>query len=122
MTMRVALLLTVLVVASGCSKKSQPSDNPQAEAQQIFSDRCATCHGEKGRGDGITAASFKPRPRDFADPEWQKRISDDQMKTVIVKGGTAVGKSPNMIPNTDLESKPDVVAGLVGIVRGFAKK
>jgi hypothetical protein len=38
---------------------------------------------------------------------------------VILKGGGAVGKSPLMPSNPDLESKPAVVDELVKIVRGY---
>lgn len=33
---------------------------------KIFSQLCAVCHGKKGLGDGITAASLEPKPADLS--------------------------------------------------------
>jgi hypothetical protein len=46
-------------------------------------------------------------------------VKDDQLRDIIVKGGAAVGKSPGMPPNPELEKKPEVVGELIKIVRGF---
>lgn len=93
-----------------------------AEAKTIFDQRCTPCHGASGKGDGSAAAALNPKPRDYTNAEWQKSITDDDLKKVILKGGKAVGKSELMPPNADLETKPAVVDGLVKIVRGFGKK
>ncbi|MBV9946642.1 MAG: c-type cytochrome [Myxococcales bacterium] len=93
-----------------------------AESREIFSERCATCHGAGGRGDGAAAANLNPKPRDYTNGSWQKSVTDEQLRTIIVNGGFAAGKSPLMPPNPDLDSKPDVVEGLVGIVRSFGPK
>ncbi|MEZ4433188.1 MAG: hypothetical protein R3F65_12335 [bacterium] len=91
------------------------------EAANVFRTRCGTCHGLSGKGDGAAAQALNPKPRSFEDAEWQGSITDDHIRTVIVKGGTAVGKSPLMAPNPDLEGKADVIDGLVKIVRGMKK-
>lgn len=93
-----------------------------AEATKIFKARCATCHGVSGRGDGPVAKSLRPPPRDYSDIKWQKSVSDAKIATAIVKGGPAVGLKPTMPPNTDLENKPEVVRGLVKLIRGFGVK
>ena len=89
------------------------------EAAKIFRTRCATCHGLSGKGDGAAAASFPVKPRSFADPEWRKNVTDDQIRKVIVEGGAAVGKSPLMAPNIDLKGKTEALDGLVKIIRGI---
>ena len=48
-------------------------------------------------------------------------ITDDGLRKVIVRGGGAVGKSVAMPQSPDLESKPEVAAELVKIVRSFGK-
>jgi hypothetical protein len=89
------------------------------ESTKIYGERCALCHGKDGKGNPPTAAGMKPAPRNFTDAAWQGQAKDDDIKLVILKGGTAVKKSASMPPNPDLESKPDVVDGLRRIVRGF---
>jgi len=93
---------------------------PEAEAQQIFSTRCAVCHGPEGRGNGPGASALDPKPRDYTNEEWQETVTDEQIRQAIVYGGAAVGKSPSMVANPDLNSKPAVTAALVEIIRGFA--
>lgn len=113
-----ALLLSTAVV--GCGKKESRAPISD-ESRQIFAQRCAMCHGASGRGDGASATALNPRPRDLGDPAWQGSVTDDHLKKVIVGGGSAVGKSPLMPPNPDLEKKTEVVDGLVSIVRGFKR-
>lgn len=93
----------------------------QDEAQQIFGSRCATCHGQEGRGDGPGAQLLNPKPRNFHDKDWQKQVNDKEMEQAIIYGGAAVGKSPKMASNPDLQAKPEVVKALITKVRDFAK-
>jgi hypothetical protein len=60
-----------------------------------------------------------PKPRNYKDAEWQKTVTDDQLKKAILYGGAAVGKSAAMPSQPDLESKPEVLDGLVKIIRSF---
>jgi mono/diheme cytochrome c family protein len=93
----------------------------QAEAEKIFSERCATCHGPGGGGDGPASAGLSPKPRNFTDSAWQKSVSDEYIEQILQYGGAAVGKSPAMPANPDLMSKPAVVAALRAHVRTLAK-
>lgn len=92
---------------------------PADEAKQLAQTRCAMCHGAAGKGDGPTAATLNPKPRDLASKEWQEATSDGQIRTIILQGGVGVGKSPLMPPNPDLAQKPAVVEELVKIVRSY---
>ncbi len=79
------------------------------------------CHGPQGRGDGMAAESLNPKPRNYGDQAWQASVTDAEIATAIVKGGQAVGKSATMPGNPDLAAKPEVVAALVALIRGFGK-
>jgi hypothetical protein len=63
-----------------------------------------------------------PPPRVFTDAKWQDAVTDDAIRTVILKGGPAIGKAATMPPNPDLDTKPEVVDGLMRIVRSFKGK
>ena len=93
--------------------------SPVDEAKALAQNRCASCHGAGGKGDGPNAATLPVKPRDLSQKEWQKSVSDAQIRAVIVKGGAGVGKSILMPPNPDLEAKPEVVDALVKLVRGY---
>ncbi len=92
-----------------------------AKAKEIFNTRCATCHGTEGRGNGPGAVALNPKPRNYHDKDWQAKVTDEDIKKTITYGGAAVGKSPMMPASPDLEAKPEVIEGLVQIVRGFGK-
>lgn len=82
---------------------------------------CAACHGATGAGDGAAAVALVPKPRSFGDKEWQASVTDEHLAKVIVEGGPAVKLSPLMAANPDLADKPEVVAGLVQMIREFGK-
>jgi mono/diheme cytochrome c family protein len=92
-----------------------------ARAQEIFSTRCATCHGAQGGGDGPGSKGLSPPPRDFRDAEWQASVSDDHLTKIIQYGGAAVGRSPVMPGNPDLISRPEVVEALVRHIRSLGR-
>ncbi|MCB9871512.1 MAG: cytochrome c [Planctomycetes bacterium] len=94
----------------------------RAEAQQQFKTLCFACHGEFGRGDGPGAAALDPKPRNFADPKWQASVTDEHIKSVILRGGAAVGKSPLMPAQPQLKSQPDLLAAIVGYVRSLKQQ
>jgi len=95
------------------------SPEARAEAEQLWTTLCITCHGANGEGDGPVAASFPVKPRSFKDREWQKQTSDESIAKVIVEGGASIGKSPLMPANPQLAGKPEVVQALVQKVRSF---
>ncbi len=110
---------TQVTAATGAAPASAPAD-PKA-IKEMFDTRCGACHGTSGKGDGPGAAALNPKPRNYSDKAWQASVTDEQIKKTIVYGGAAVGKSPNMPGNPDLDGKPEVVDGLVKIVRSFAQ-
>lgn len=94
----------------------------KAEADQIFDERCAACHGADGRGNGPGAAALHPKPINFHNVNWQRSTTDDQIAKAIVEGGAAVGMSTEMAPNPDLADEPAVVKALVVHVRELGKQ
>ena len=116
---------TALALAVGltgllaCDKEPEEKFDPaaKAEAEKIFQQRCVTCHGEKGQGNGPGSAALTPKPRNFLDPTWQRMTKDEHIEKIIVGGGAAVGKSPAMPGNPDLASKPEVVKALRAHIR-----
>jgi mono/diheme cytochrome c family protein len=117
---KIAFLSTLVALLAGCGG-GEPKGDPAvvAEAQKVWKDKCVTCHGDRGLGDGPGAAALDPKPRTFRDPKWQMQTKDDRIAKVIVEGGASVGLSEGMAPNPELKDKPAVVAELVKIVRSF---
>lgn len=122
---------TLLVACGGGAPESSSSPEVQkpsapapsaaavAAAEEKFNGLCATCHGISGKGDGPSAASINPKPRDYSDQAWQASVTDEHLAAIIVGGGPSVGKSAFMVPSPDLADKPDVVAALVAKIRSY---
>jgi mono/diheme cytochrome c family protein len=98
-----------------------PSADPAAAANELFSARCALCHGPDGRGDGPGSAALNPKPRNYHDKAWQASVTDAQIQKTILEGGAAVGKSPVMPAHPDLASNPQLLAALIAKIRSLGK-
>ncbi len=127
----VLILVGSAVLALGCNDNKPKGEATSsttaavkvdsAQAKTMFNERCAACHGADGDGKGPGAAALNPKPRNYHDKSWQASVTDEQIKKTITMGGAAVGKSPIMPASPDLDGKPEVVEGLVQIIRGFGK-
>jgi hypothetical protein len=80
------------------------------------------CHGVDGSGNGPAAATLQPKPRNYTDAAWQASVTDEQLRETILKGGAAVGKSAAMPGQPQLKDHPEVLDGLVQIIRKFGKR
>ena len=103
--------------APALASQTQVTPEARAKAKDIYASRCATCHGAAGKGDGPGAANLTPKPPNFQDQSWQTSVTDQNIEQAILYGGAAVGKSPMMPSNPDLESDRAVVAALRVLVR-----
>ena len=103
---RRAALALLGVHAFGCYHFAQLVDlvraRPETGAPHVYTERCSSCHGDTGRGDGVVGRTLDPRPRDFDDPAWQSAVSDDRIRFVIRHGGAAAGLSTSMAAHPDL--------------------
>lgn len=100
----------------------QPAPGAADQAQKMFVTVCAMCHGADGTGNGPAAEALNPKPRNYTDPAWQASVTDDEIKKTILLGGQGVGKSASMPGQPQLKDQPEVLDGLVKIIRGFGKK
>lgn len=63
---RVCMVLGLATVLWACA----PVDMPEPpEGAVLFSENCAVCHGNTGRGDGPWSAGMKPAPSDLTQLE-----------------------------------------------------
>jgi mono/diheme cytochrome c family protein len=59
---------------------------PNGPSPDMFANMCAMCHGVEGKGDGMAAAAFDPKPTNFADTEYQASKTDDELVQAISEG------------------------------------
>ncbi len=106
---------------TGAAATAKATTTTEEPTEDLFKTRCAPCHGESGHGDGPGSAALNPKPRNYTDVAWQTKVSDEDIKKTILYGGAAVGKSPAMPANPDLDGKPELDE-LVKTVRSFKGK
>jgi mono/diheme cytochrome c family protein len=82
----------------------------EAQGHRVFVQRCATCHGPEGRGDGQNAFNLRPPPPDFQ--ESLARVSVADRRRVIEGGTAALGRSP-LCPPWGRSLSPDDVDALL---------
>src|SRR5690242_10543763 len=82
--------------------------------------KCASCHGDAGDPKG-KAQGEKMKIASMATPEWQAKMSDADIEKAITEGlkREKDGVKQEMKGYKDL--KPEVVKGLVGLIRTFKK-
>ncbi|PRQ02728.1 c-type cytochrome [Enhygromyxa salina] len=116
-----ALSFVFVGLATACNGKGDANAEAAAEAEKVWQERCVTCHGPDGGGNGPGAAALAVKPRSFKDPTWQATTDNERIKKVIVEGGASVGLNEAMAPNPDLKDKPAVQDELVKKVRKLAQ-
>jgi len=113
--MKRTLLNSVKLVAVCIALIAMVSSRAWADdaSKKLYDDRCASCHGASGKGDGPAAAALTPPPAPFAKALAGK--ADDWIAKATKEGGPAVGLSPTMPPFSDLTD--DQVKGLVAYMK-----
>lgn len=70
-----------------------------AESEQVFQFYCSQCHGLQGKGDGPNVTKdFPVSPRNFTSAEEMNKLTDADIRNVVLDGGPAASKSPMMPP------------------------
>jgi mono/diheme cytochrome c family protein len=95
------------------------SENPDLQAgAEIHQTKCASCHGEDGKGDGRASKLLKVKPADWTDSERMSDVSDEDLFSIIKKGGEALGKS-KLMPPFEAKLKDDQITDLVAFIKSL---
>ncbi len=54
--------------------------------EKLYQTSCASCHGNKGLGDGIVAKGLQPPPRNLVEGKWKKGGSSIALYKTLVQG------------------------------------
>ncbi len=79
----------------------------------LYVQRCVSCHGANGRGDGPLAASLPVRPPDFRDTVQHK--STAQIRRIIAEGR-------GMMPAFDPALRPGEITDMLTMVRLLSRE
>jgi len=111
------ILVWIFLTGLGLEARADPSSDLVQTGRTLFESRCFVCHGRTGQGNGPAAVGLNPPPADFTKPTWQAGISDADLMRVIKDGGSALGRSPLMPPNGDLNERQ--IEALIAFVRSL---
>ena len=100
-----------LIIIAGTVQKAMGAGSAEAGGK-LYQTRCAPCHGPDGKAATSTAQALNPKPRDHTDGAYMNQLSQEHLVKVIKNGGPAIGKSPIMPPNPDLNDQQldDIIA------------
>jgi mono/diheme cytochrome c family protein len=99
------------VAPEGQGVAEETGDPTARAAAALWSMRCASCHGETGRGDGPSKPPGAALP-DFGDPAFHKNHSDAELARTIANGR-------NLMPAFGKEFTQEGIEALVGHLRGL---
>ncbi|MBQ63181.1 MAG: cytochrome C [Gammaproteobacteria bacterium] len=105
-----ALLISLLLMAVAANASA-------TQPNEVYNYYCAQCHGSDGKGNGPNVTKdFATDPRDFTKVEDMQKLSDEDIRNVILNGGVAVSKS-SLMPAWSGTLSDEDVDGLVGVLR-----
>ncbi len=61
-----------------------------AEPADLYKSQCKVCHGASGKGDGIAAVAYDPKPTDFTDSVFATSRTLEQLVAAITNGKNAM--------------------------------
>src|SRR5438477_2028905 len=117
-----ALALSAVLCVVPLPVAAQTSSS--ADGDSLYQQRCASCHGKTGRGDGEYAGLLNPQPHDFISGRFKIRSTDtgslptdEDLAHAITEGlhGTSM-------PTWKRFLKPSEVQALVAQVKSFSPR
>lgn len=94
-----------------------PASFDLKKGQELFTTSCASCHGDKGLGDGSAGASLDPKPRDLTKPAEYKY---GNMHLAVYRTGMYGIEGTGMAPWEGVIS-PEEMWEIVGFVESLHK-
>jgi len=82
----------------------------EARGKRLFAERCATCHGSEGRGDGQNASRMNPAPGDMS--VTLRQVTPDTRRRIVIDGSAAVSRSA-LCPPRRATLRPEDVDALL---------
>jgi mono/diheme cytochrome c family protein len=116
-----AMVASLAVLFLTITRNASAQKGDAAAAMQVFKKECVRCHGEQGKGDGPAGKLLKVKPADWSDTAKMSKLTDQELTTVISKGGTSVGKSP-LMPGFASKLKPEDIQNLIALIRQMSGK
>lgn len=93
-TVLLSLTASAALFATAASAGAPPPKTAAlvAKGKASYETNCASCHGQKGAGDGVAAEALDPKPRNLATAPYRNGTQPAQVFATLAKGidGTAM--------------------------------
>jgi mono/diheme cytochrome c family protein len=85
-----------LLWAAGASAGAAPRKSAEivAKGKASYEINCASCHGDKGLGDGVAAAALEPKPRNLVTGTFKQGAKPEQVFATLAKGVAGTTMAP----------------------------
>lgn len=104
------------VLAAAAQEKLSAGEIQRLAGWKSYKALCADCHGEKGDGRGPLRKTMTPEPANYQNCDVLSRVSDEQIRTIILGGSEAIGKSDAMPGFKKKIGDPSTVDQLIEVV------
>ncbi|MDH4099314.1 MAG: cytochrome c [Nitrospirota bacterium] len=80
-----AVLMGMAMMTAGMISDAQAAD--AGKGKLVYAQKCSSCHGKEGKGDGPFGKNLTPPAANFTDPAGTAKKSDTELLDKIAKGG-----------------------------------
>lgn len=87
-----AALLWAFGVAAGAPPRK--TAEIVAKGKAAYEINCASCHGDKGLGDGVAASALDPKPRNLVSGTYKQGAKPEQVFATLGKGVAGTAMAP----------------------------
>jgi mono/diheme cytochrome c family protein len=113
-----AISLSLALVLVGAVAGVSYGQN-QGEGKKLYTNFCASCHGDTGKGDGPAGRALPARPADHTNGAVMNQMNDKFIVDIITKGGSVVGKS-SFMPAWGGSLNDNQIRDVVAYIRSLA--
>lgn len=107
------------VRAASVQEKLSARQIQRLSGWKTYKTLCSDCHGDKGDGRGPLGKTMTPEPANYQNCDVLGKVSDEQIRTLVMEGSEALGKSNAMPGFKKKIQDPASVDQLIEIVRSF---
>lgn len=86
-----------------------------AQGERLYNRYCRGCHGEEGKGDGLT---FQPHVDNLTRKGYIETLPDAYLLLAITKGGQGIGKS-NAMPSWEGTLSNEQMYDIISYIRSL---
>ena len=83
-----------------------------ADPVDVYKSQCKVCHGDSGKGNGVAAIAFNPKPANFTAAAFATSRTLEQVVAAILDGKDAMPGFADIIPPEDIEALASYVLEL----------